>query len=754
MSQDVVLELESGKLFMSDLAKPFDPDDNKLHLQMDGEGPRTVNLSKVSSVRLKNIPPDIEQLREKADLEEIHTMGGDHFFARTIREKEFDAGFYAFLLDKATPYKLIFITKNGCKVRQQYRPIGEILEEDGFISPYDLADVLDKQNQLKQKKIGTIISDEGGVDRNEIESTLRHAGTDLKKMMRSKIGDILIAEGVVTQEQVDEALIRQKHYKQKQIGTLLVENNIISEEQLMKAIATKFNLNFVDLSEVTSDPKVVNILPNEIVNRLQVFPIQIENDRLVVATFKPNDHTISDILRFHTGRNIKLVVATARQISKAIETQYGMGRDDLKDLIDEIPEAELGDMELDESPEEMMAEGNSQVINIVNKLLIDAYQKQASDIHLEPGFGKYPLQVRYRIDGVCKTVLYLPFVFKSAVVARLKIMSNLDIAEKRRPQSGKLILGYKKKKLEFRLEITPTVGQNEDVVLRLLGASKPIPIDQMGFSDFNLKLFQKNLKKPHGLVLCVGPTGSGKTTTLHSGLNYINSPELKILTAEDPVEITQQGLRQVQINKKIGLTFGEALRSFLRADPDVIMVGEIRDGETAKIAIEASLTGHLVMSTLHTNSAPETLVRLLEMGVDPFSFSDAIQCVIGQRLAARLCDNCKQKHQASDKEFEELRDYYGDDWYQANQMPDKDRLSMMDPKGCPACGHTGFRGRMAIHEVLNLTPKIRRALRNPLADQDLKEMAVSEGMRTLMMDGIAKVINGQTTLAQLLRVVA
>jgi type II secretory ATPase GspE/PulE/Tfp pilus assembly ATPase PilB-like protein len=367
--------------------------------------------------------------------------------------------------------------------------------------------------------------------------------------------------------------------------------------------------------------------------------------------------------------------------------------------------------------------------------------------------GKEPFTIRYRVDGECYIAHKIPSIHKAAIISRLKILSELDIAERRRPQSGKIMLRYEGRKIEYRIEVTPTVGNQEDAVLRILAASKPLPLDAMGFSGTNLARFKEIITKPYGIILCVGPTGSGKTTTLHSALGHINKPVRKIWTAEDPVEITQPGLRQVQIHPKIGFNFADALRSFLRADPDVIMIGEMRDEETAKIAIEASLTGHLVLSTLHTNSAPETAVRLIEMGMDPFNFSDALLGIMAQRLTRSLCDNCKKTYHPDREEYDELVRSYGREWFTAHKMPDYlPELSLMRKNGCEKCGGTGYKGRIAFHELLVGTKKVKDYIKKSTGVEQLRDLAIEEGMRTLRMDGIMKVFQGITDYEQVNKV--
>ena len=377
----------------------------------------------------------------------------------------------------------------------------------------------------------------------------------------------------------------------------------------------------------------------------------------------------------------------------------------------------------------------------------------ASDIHIEPYTNK-PVMVRYRIDGDCEQKSTIPGNFRRAVASRIKIMAGLDIAEHRKPQDGKIRFKIASDRdIELRVATLPTQGGNEDVVMRILAASEPIPLDQMKISDRSLAGLKELATKPYGLILVVGPTGSGKTTTLHSMLGYINTPDRKIWTAEDPVEITQVGLRQVQVQAKIGLTFAAAMRAFLRADPDVIMVGEMRDEETAATGIEASLTGHLVLSTLHTNNAPETVTRLLDMGLDPFTFSDSLLGVLAQRLTRSLCGKCKEAYKPGEAEMQALMDHYGREyWDRIEPKPTKDQMLYRKGKGCDACRQQGYKGRIAVHELMVNTNEVRTAIQKKLTVDQLWQIALNDGMHTLKQDGLEKVLKGYTDLDQILAV--
>ena len=392
-------------------------------------------------------------------------------------------------------------------------------------------------------------------------------------------------------------------------------------------------------------------------------------------------------------------------------------------------------------------------MQVVNKIILDAYAKRASDIHVEPNPGKRNVEIRYRIDGDCALYQTLPYSYHAAVVSRIKIMSNLDITVRRLPQDGKI--KFRKpggEEIELRVATIPTQGGVEDVVLRILAKGEIMPLDSMGMSVRNLKELRAVLEKPYGMILAVGPTGSGKTTTLHAALHEINKPDRKIWTAEDPVEITQYGLRQVQVQSKIGFDFAAAMRSFLRADPDVIMVGEMRDFETAKIGVEASLTGHLVFSTLHTNSAPETIVRLLDMGIDPLNFADALLAILAQRLVRTLCIRCREAYHPDRNEYDEIMESYGEEQFLKLNIPYDDKFTLYRPKGCDACDQTGYRGRMGIHELIIASDGIKRLIQKQETVEAMRKLAMAEGMTTLLQDGIFKSIQGLTDFRQVRRV--
>jgi type II secretory ATPase GspE/PulE/Tfp pilus assembly ATPase PilB-like protein len=589
-----------------------------------------------------------------------------------------------------------------------------------------------------EDRIGDILVDAGLLSRVQVETAFR----------------VMATEAAAHRELGDAALEPQQGGRKPKMGEFLIKRGLITEEQLICALATKFRLSFVDLTMIVPSPAALAAIPEGLATRLQVFPVSLERRKLVVATSAPTDLTAEEILRFSTNCSIELVVSSSRQIAAAIDKHYRHRVEGADVLLDSM-KVEADAVRVEEEAEEarLLFEQDSEVISLVNRLLIDAYKRGASDIHFEPGTGHSPLIVRYRIDGECLTAHRISDTYKWAVIARIKILAVLDIAERRRPQSGKILLRYHQQKLEYRVEITPLVGGREAAVLRLLAASKPLPLSSLSLMPYNLERFLGLLAKPYGMILCVGPTGAGKTTTLHSALGHINTQERKIWTAEDPVEITQIGLCQVQVNPKIGFTFADALRSFLRADPDVIMIGEMRDPETAKIAIEASLTGHLVLSTLHTNSAPETAVRLIEMGLDSFNFADALLGILAQRLAKRLCDHCKRAVQPKREIYDALvAEFDRVVGQKLDLLPRFEEARLMEKVGCEKCGGSGYRGRIAIHELMTGIPLIKSAIRQVTGVDELRQIALEQGMWTLKMDGIMKVLCGETDMEQVLKV--
>jgi type II secretory ATPase GspE/PulE/Tfp pilus assembly ATPase PilB-like protein len=751
MKPDTILEFVDGRREEALLVGSFEPEQNTIKVIWAKTGTiHTFFLNKLCCIRLlpkKNIPLNDNSY----GFEEVITVTGKSYHVAVPDDNQLKTGFYAISTNSNDPFKLIFFTAAGVQTREQERPVGVMLKENGVITHNAIENALEEQKVLREKKLGEIIAEREDLPRNEIEKIIEDAYKGGKVTARMKVGDILIEAGLVTQEQVEDALSKQEIGKRKKIGSLLIEKGLITEKQLLTVLAVKFFIRFIDLDTVVPSKVALNSLPPEVVYSLNVLPIDDDGKKFVVATSDPADYTIPETLRFYTKSRVELVIALSKQINDAIAKYYPKKKFEVEDILGGMHEKVEVEIQSEEVSD--VSESDSQIVMLVNKILLDGHNIGASDIHFEPGYRDDPFQVRFRVDGICHVAHEIPKTFRRAILSRIKIMSNLDISERRKPQSGKIVIWHDAKQIEYRVETTPTVGGNEDAVLRILTSAEPMPMENMGFSRTNLEIMKEILSQPYGMILCVGPTGSGKTTTLHSALKHINTPDVKIWTVEDPVEITQKGLRQVQVQAKIGLTFHEALRSFLRADPDVIMVGEMRDEETVKTAIEASLTGHLVLSTLHTNSAPETVVRLIDMGMDPFNFADALLGVLAQRLARRLCPACRKPYHPDKDEYDRLVEIYDPKWFRMHDGPAYSfDLTLMERRGCEACNGTGYKGRVAVHELLVNNDAMKQLIRHKGSVQQLRTTAIAVGMRTLLMDGIQKVLQGLTDITEILQV--
>ena len=551
-------------------------------------------------------------------------------------------------------------------------------------------------------------------------------------------GELLVAEGLISGDDLAKAATVQQAGG-KSLGRVLIEMGLMTEAGLVAGLARHLGLEFVDLSERQLDPAAAGLVPTTLCRRHGVIPVAVDSaGKIVVAMSDPSNVLALDDIRSLTGRQVRQVVATRSDIAAAIERCARM-TDSVEDLSDQFDDgdddlgglAHLDDV-VDDAP----------IVRFVNTLINQAVQDRASDIHIEP--QEQVVRVRYRVDGVLHEVTTQPRKAHAGIVSRLKIMADLDIAERRVPQDGRISIRAAGRAIDLRVSTLPTV-YGEKVVMRILDKSSILlELSDLGFMERNYDRYEQSFRKPYGMILVTGPTGSGKSTTLYATLNVINRPDVNIVTVEDPVEYRLAGISQVQVNPKAGLTFAAALRSILRSDPDVVLLGEIRDRETAHIAVEAALTGHLVLSTLHTNDAASAIVRLTEMGVEPFLVASATDCILAQRLARRVCRKCAEMVRW---ESEILKDAgFPDDIVDA-------RPEMPRAMGCSACSHTGYKGRLAIHEVMPVTEEIERLCVARASSDDVKQLAIEQGMKTLRDDGLAKVILGQTTIEEIGRVI-
>ena len=568
-------------------------------------------------------------------------------------------------------------------------------------------------------------------------------------MSGTRLGDLMVKESLITQAQLAQALEHQKKSGGR-LGSCLVKLGFVSDEDVTTFLSRQYGVPSINLTYFEVDPDVIRLVPEDTARRYEVVPLSRVGSSLTIAMVDPTNVFAMDDIKFMTGFNVEPVVASEGAIREAIDKFYSQSQGDALAKVmmefteggDEILELEAGEAELSADELERAA-GDAPVVKLVNIILREALNRGASDIHMEPYEREY--RVRYRIDGILHNVMNPPMKMKDAIISRMKIMSKLDIAEKRLPQDGRIMLRMqqngKKKTLDFRVSVLPTMW-GEKVVLRLLDKENlRLDMTKLGFEQDSLDKFEKAILKPYGMVLVTGPTGSGKTNTLYSSIARLNSPDTNILTAEDPVEFNIMGINQVQMKEQIGLNFAAALRSFLRQDPNIILVGEIRDFETAEVAIKAALTGHLVLSTLHTNDAPSTISRLMNMGIEPFLVATSVHLICAQRLVRRICANCKEENKTP---VQALLD--------AGYTPDEAKeVKVMKGKGCDKCNSSGYKGRVGLYEVLEVNDELRELILVGASALELKKKAIENGMITLRRSGLIKVRDGQTTLEEVIR---
>ena len=567
--------------------------------------------------------------------------------------------------------------------------------------------------------------------------------------MTAKVGELLVSEGFITKEQLREALESQRLNGEK-LGSVLVKKGYIDEEAIATLLSKQYGIPFVDLDGCEIEPSVINLIPADICLKYELIPIKRTGSILTVAMVDPTNVYSLDDIKFMTGLNIEPVIALESSIREAIERYYGTAYDEkLKEVIGDLNGVDDGSIEIRSEEDEIdlneleKASGEAPVVKLVNLILTEAVQREASDVHIEP--YERDFRVRYRIDGILYEMMKLPLKFKNAITSRVKILSQLDISEKRLPQDGRILLKIKTtnglKELDLRVSVLPTL-YGEKVVMRLLDRDQlMLDMTNLGFEPDSLKKFEKAIQNPYGMILVTGPTGSGKTNTLYSGLSKLNITETNILTAEDPVEFNLRGINQVQMKERIGLNFATSLRSFLRQDPNIIMVGEIRDFETAEVAIKAALTGHLVLSTLHTNDAPSSITRMMNMGIEPFLVSSSVLLICAQRLVRRICTECK-------KEINVPPEALIDIGISPDEVP---HLKVYRGEGCPKCNNTGYKGRIGLFEVMDMTAAIQEMVLQGASTIELRQKALEEGMISLRQSGLCKIRQGITTVEEVLR---
>jgi len=551
---------------------------------------------------------------------------------------------------------------------------------------------------------------------------------------REHIGSVLVESGLVTSTEMQRARERQAETGEP-LARVLVAEGMVEETALVKALGRHIGVDFISLADSTIDPAAAALIPESLARRYGVIPVRFEDESLIVAMVDPGNVLVVDDVRAITGRRIVARIATRADIEDAIRRQ---GRYD--ESVSELADMVGGDVQEEDLSKVQAAVEEAPIVKLVNTLISRAVNERASDIHVEP--GERDLRIRFRIDGVLHEIMTTPRSVSGAVVSRLKIMADLDIAERRVPQDGRVSIRVSGRPIDLRVATLPSI-YGEKVVLRVLDKDDAIlDLSDLGFLPHSLARFQSSYSKPYGAILVTGPTGSGKTTTLYSTLHLLNRPQVNIITVEDPVEYRLPGITQVQVNRKAGLQFATVLKAILRSDPDVVLVGEVRDPETAKTAIEAALTGHLVLTTLHTNDAASSVGRLIDMGVEPYLVSSALDSVLAQRLARKLCERCKEPRTAPPEVVRQM-----------GYDPDETQVTLYMAVGCKMCSDTGYRGRLAVIEVLLMSEEIQRMAVERRPSDEIKRLSVEQGMKTLRQDGMEKVKLGLTTLEEVLRVV-
>lgn len=545
---------------------------------------------------------------------------------------------------------------------------------------------------------------------------------------RKRLGDLLVESGVITNEQLEYALTTKT--KEEKLGDFLIKENILTEQQLIEVLEFQLGIPHIHLNQYSISPDLLQLVPAELAKRANIIPIRREKNKLFIAMADPMDYFAIEEVRMATGCQIETSIAAKDDLYRTLTKYYDL---------QESMEAALQDIGATEEAQVEIEREDSPIVRLVNQIIANGVAQRASDIHFDP--QETDLRVRYRVDGVLRTERSLPKHMQNIVLARIKIMGNLNITENRIPQDGRIKTNVNFKPVDIRLSTLPTV-YGEKVVMRILDLSNVAnSIDQLGFTERNEAFFRKMIAHPNGIMLITGPTGSGKSSTLYAALSNLNEEGVNIITVEDPVEYQLDGINQIQVKEEVGLTFATGLRSILRQDPDIVMIGEIRDLETAQIAVRASLTGHLVLSTLHTNSAVESISRLQDMGVEPFLLSSSLVGIMAQRLVRKVCRDCGETYAFTNHELEIM---------QKNGI--EGVTHGRRGRGCPSCNQTGYRGRMAIHEILPIDRTIKEMILNRSGDSAIRDYMKQEGYYTLLADGLLKVVEGQTTTSEVLRV--
>ena len=780
-SNECALELLDGRVMREELVE-FGPGVDSISVRStDPQGVKRLDLAAIRCIKLTravDYVPDsvaldaIGATDPPIDNRKTFAIGladGSQITGRTLGFVKEASGLFLFLVEGDSARVFNCFIPAGRIASVQIGPLlGNTLVEQRALTPDELSHALNVQAKLRKDRIGNYLIDRAIISAEDLTRALGAQG----KHPTMRLGEILVEAKLITPAQLKEALTIQAAHRERRVGQILIDMGVVSVRLIQFALSDKLGIPYVNAREFKIGSGALETIDTAFAIRHQVLPLLRIGETLVIAVEDPLAIDFAEELRFMTTMSLAPVIANPQELKVRIAKEYSnleakaapavsdTGRHPRSTNPAQTRVADLTSQLARETRQSGRPSSESTVnsrvtentlVRLINKIIIEAHAQGASDIHIESNPGKMTTRIRFRKDGDLEDYLELPQGYSQSLVSRIKVMAELDISEHRHPQDGKIDFAkHGPLTIELRVAIIPTANNLEDVVLRILGGVEPLPLEEVGFSAPDLARLKKMISRTYGLILVCGPTGSGKTTTLHSVLRDINRPDMKIWTAEDPIEITQPGLRQVQVHPRIDWTFAAAMRAFLRADPDVIMVGEMRDAETTKIGIEASLTGHLVFSTLHTNSAAESIVRLLDLGMDPFNFADALVGILSQRLARKLCPSCKQAHIATDAEVAALVGEYCSETsldpaavlrqWRTDFWTD-DRLVLREAVGCDAC-RDGYKGRVVVYELLPGTPKIKQLIRSRATVPQLVAEAQSAGMLSLRQNTIEQVLRG------------
>jgi len=719
---DVEIKLTDGTSITGQLEQPFHPMEGEVSVRSQGNL-QVFPLEQVCAILFSSMPGEPYPPPLPGEIiEDVQISDGKTYTVRVLQQQalgDIGSGFYGIPSDADSGLRRIFFSRTGVIRRSQHRPIGEILKEGGSVSEDNLKDALHEQALQKKRRIGEIIADQQKIPQKIIDETVKlKTRPQAEKLVL--IGDILVAANLVTRDQVVEALEEQHSAGHKHLGEILIEKKAISEDQLLMALALKFRMRFVDLRDISPRPDTLDLVPADLARELRIFPISSDGKTITVATSEPTNLNITDTLRFNTGRWAEMVVATPKQIGIFIDKYYSSDTD-----IADINIESAGFEEDEESSLSLALSLKDEaeaapIVRLANKILSDGIKARASDIHILP--QEDSLKVSYRVNGLLQQVLKLDRRISRSLVARFKITAGMDIAQHRLPQDGRIQVQMHNRKVEFRVSCMP--GQfGENLVLRILDKSGDlIGLNQLGIADQDVEAIRHIVRSAHGMLLVTGPTGSGKSTTLISVMrDLVNEPK-HLLSLEDPIEASVPGINQIQINEKIGLTFALALRNVLRHDPDIIMVGEIRDPQTAKISIQAALTGHVLISSLHTNRAAGAFSRLVDMGVEPYLVSATVKGVMAQFLLPKLCEICREVRTPDPGTLEFI----------ARHGVELDNPLDHASSGCDQCRDTGISGRLMLYEFLQVDQGLQKMISENAPEEEIQKMARKSGMRPMV----------------------